>query len=78
MHGGNNPGAPKGNQRAFKHGRKSAAHLQAMAMIRAFQREALGALEWLCRDIAHNRALSGKRPASLWGDWRGETVERHA
>nr|WP_304412709.1 HGGxSTG domain-containing protein [Herminiimonas sp. CN] len=27
MHGGNSPGAPKGNQNAFKHGRYTAEHL---------------------------------------------------
>lgn len=27
MHGGKSPGAPKGNSRAFKHGRYTAEHL---------------------------------------------------
>ena len=35
MHGGTNPGAPKGNRNAIKHGRKSAATLAMIAEMRA-------------------------------------------
>lgn len=35
MHGGKSPGAPKGNQNAYKHGGRSAATLEATAYVRA-------------------------------------------
>lgn len=35
MHGGTNPGAPKGNQNAFKHGRYSAAAIADRRMLSA-------------------------------------------
>lgn len=43
-HGGASTGAP-GNRNAFKHGHRSKAHLEAMALIRAFQREAMAGLQ---------------------------------
>ena len=38
MHGGTNPGPPRGNRNALKHGRKSAATLGMMAEARALIR----------------------------------------
>ena len=35
MHGGTNPGAPKGNRNAFKHGRYSAASIANRRMLSA-------------------------------------------
>jgi hypothetical protein len=41
MHGGTNPGAPKGNRNAFKHGRYTAeavaSRLEVAALIRAMR-----------------------------------------
>jgi hypothetical protein len=34
MHGGKNPGAPKGNSHAFKHGLRSGAHEELRACLR--------------------------------------------
>ena len=34
MHGGNSPGAPKGNRNAWKHGGRSAETANALALIR--------------------------------------------
>ena len=45
MHGGKNPGAPHGNNRALRHGGRSKAHVEAMALIRAFQRRAMSVLD---------------------------------
>ena len=39
MHGGTNPGAPKGNRNAWKHGLKSAESLRMRALLRAMQRD---------------------------------------
>lgn len=39
MHGGKNPGAPKGNQHALKHGRFTAEALKNRRMISALVRE---------------------------------------
>ena len=44
MHNGRAKGVP-GNKHALRHGRYSAAHIEAMAAIRAFQREAMAALD---------------------------------
>ena len=38
MHGGTNPGAPKGNQNARKHGGYSAKTLEAMRYVKAIAR----------------------------------------
>lgn len=38
MHGGTNPGAPKGNRNAWKHGARSASAMQAAAFIKAMAR----------------------------------------
>jgi uncharacterized protein YjcR len=38
MHGGTNPGAPKGNRNAFKHGRYSAEVIGARRRIRELVR----------------------------------------
>lgn len=38
-------GAQPGNRNAFKHGHRSAAHLEAMGLIRQFQREVAALLE---------------------------------
>lgn len=35
MHGGTNPGAPKGNRNAWKHGGRSAETLAALKYVRA-------------------------------------------
>lgn len=35
LHGGLNPGAPKGNRNAWKHGRRSKAFRDALAQLRA-------------------------------------------
>jgi glucans biosynthesis protein len=35
MHGGTNPGAPKGNRNAWKHGGRSGEAREALALIRA-------------------------------------------
>lgn len=35
MHGGTNPGAPKGNRNAWKHGARSAATLAAVRYVKA-------------------------------------------
>ncbi|MFC4293557.1 HGGxSTG domain-containing protein [Novosphingobium tardum] len=35
MHGGKNPGAPKGNRRNWKHGLRSAEHAALKATVRA-------------------------------------------
>jgi hypothetical protein len=49
MHGGTNPGAPKGNKHAFKHGRYSAETLarrrEVAALIRAMRALAGGSEE---------------------------------
>jgi uncharacterized protein YjcR len=39
MHGGTNPGAPSGNQNAFKHGHYSAEATFERRFLRAFLRE---------------------------------------
>jgi hypothetical protein len=39
MHGGPSPGAPKGNQNAFKHGRYSALSVQERRRVAALIRE---------------------------------------
>jgi uncharacterized protein YjcR len=39
MHGGTNPGAPSGNQNAFKHGQHSAEATLERRFLRAFLRE---------------------------------------
>ena len=44
MHGGRNPGPGLGNKHSLKHGGRSKAHMEAMALIRAFQREAMVSL----------------------------------
>ncbi|WP_370516024.1 hypothetical protein [Novosphingobium sp. Gsoil 351] len=38
MHGGTNPGAPKGNRNAWKHGARSASAMHAAAFIRLIGR----------------------------------------
>lgn len=38
MHGGTNPGAPKGNRNAWKHGARSAGAMQAAALIKEMAR----------------------------------------
>ena len=38
MHGGTNPGAPKGNQNACKHGGYSAKTLEAVRLVKALAR----------------------------------------
>lgn len=38
MHGGNNPGAPKGNQNALKHGCFSAEAKQARSLLRLLKK----------------------------------------
>ena len=35
MHGGTNPGAPKGNRNAWKHGGRSAETMAAVAYVKA-------------------------------------------
>jgi len=35
MHGGTNPGAPKGNRNAVKHGMRTAEHLALVRALRA-------------------------------------------
>ena len=40
MHGGTNPGAPKGNRNAWKHGHRSAEH-QAMRILLRMMRQDL-------------------------------------
>lgn len=35
MHGGTNPGAPKGNRNAWKHGGRSADTIKAVALMKA-------------------------------------------
>jgi uncharacterized protein YjcR len=37
MHGGTNPGAPRGNQNAFKHGMRSAEQLAWRRLLRAMK-----------------------------------------
>jgi hypothetical protein len=44
MHNGRAKGMP-GNKHALKHGLRTKAHMEAMAVIRRFQREAAAALE---------------------------------
>ncbi|WP_407695107.1 HGGxSTG domain-containing protein [Sphingopyxis fribergensis] len=39
MHGGTNPGAPIGNQNAFKHGRYSAETIAVRKMLRAMRQQ---------------------------------------
>jgi glucans biosynthesis protein len=39
MHGGTNPGAPKGNQNAHKHGGYSGKTLEAVRHLRAIVRQ---------------------------------------
>lgn len=39
MHGGTNPGAPKGNRNAWKHGLRSAEHRELHKLIRAMRAE---------------------------------------
>lgn len=39
MHSGNNPGAPRGNRNAFKHGGRSADAIAEMAVLRAMLRD---------------------------------------
>jgi len=43
MHGGNNPGAPKGNRNAWKHGQRSTEHRKMRLLLR-LMREGLTAL----------------------------------
>ncbi|WP_408022121.1 hypothetical protein [Sphingomonas lutea] len=38
MHGGTNPGAPKGNRNAWKHGGYSAKTLEAVRYVKAISR----------------------------------------
>jgi hypothetical protein len=38
MHGGKSPGAPKGNQNAYKHGKYSASTIAARGQLRAAKR----------------------------------------
>lgn len=45
MHGGTNPGAPKGNQNARKHGGYSAKTLEAVRYVKAIVRIARSELE---------------------------------
>lgn len=45
MHGGTNPGAPKGNSNRLVHGLRSRAYVDAMAEARAFLREARLAID---------------------------------
>ena len=35
MHGGTNPGAPKGNRNAWKHGMRSAEYLEMRSLLRS-------------------------------------------
>jgi uncharacterized protein YjcR len=44
MHGGTNPGAPKGNQNALKHGLRSAAVMAEQRRLRETLRNARSAL----------------------------------
>jgi hypothetical protein len=39
MHGGTNPGAPKGNKNAWKHGLRSAAYLAQRKLLASMMRE---------------------------------------
>lgn len=39
MHGGTNPGAPKGNRRAWKHGNRSAEAEEQLRMLKATDRD---------------------------------------
>jgi glucans biosynthesis protein len=39
MHGGTNPGAPKGNRNAWKHGNRSAEAQQQLKILRAADRD---------------------------------------
>jgi uncharacterized protein YjcR len=41
MHGGTNPGAPKGNRNAWKHGSRSAGAIEASRYVRAVAKLAL-------------------------------------
>lgn len=47
MHGGTNPGAPKGNKRAMKHGLYSAETRLTIATMRALAREGEALLDGL-------------------------------
>lgn len=47
LHGGANPGAPRGNQNAYKHGRYSRAVRDEIAILRALDAVAAGFLEGL-------------------------------
>jgi uncharacterized protein YjcR len=50
MHGGKSPGAPKGNQNAFKHGRYSAEAIARRRSIAALLRN----MRALARDVARH------------------------
>ena len=45
MHGGTNPGAPIGNQNAFKHGRYSAETIMERRLLRALLRHSRELIE---------------------------------
>ncbi|WP_374581452.1 HGGxSTG domain-containing protein [Sphingomonas sp. J344] len=49
MHGGTDPGAPRGNQNALKHGMKTARAIEERRQLRQLLRERrdfLGAIDW--------------------------------
>jgi hypothetical protein len=50
MHGGNSPGAPKGNRYAFKHGRYSAEAIAERRALAAFLRDMKGLVEQVDED----------------------------
>jgi hypothetical protein len=71
MHGGPSPGAPKGNQNAFKHGRYSALSVQERRRFAALiskVRETEGAVTSGIYPRPHEGSTGHERPdvASLW------------